>query len=455
MKKGPSEDIERLRQERLLVDAVTGLPLRTPWDFRRDRVAQLGIVYLQLGRCGASESVYGWELYDGILRLSVASLKEDLESSALKARLLTMLFNGCDGFYLLFDLTNAGAAGRAVELGAEASRLKKGLARRVRQSFVGSPVSLLNVYATTHTLADDSRVRPSRNLMRGLAEAVRSVEVHESETRHGLIKELKSVLSGRKLRVVYQRVVDIQTGAVLGHEALIRGPAGSALESPDALFDAARAGDVTLELESLCLETIFGSVGAAVRRGALFVNASARLLTHSVFLDERNLAEIRRAHPSVVLEISEKEIVGSYSAFREVLESLRAAGLSIAIDDAGSGYSGLESILQIRPEYIKVASSLVFGLHDDRIKREIISALASVGRQTGAAVVAEGIESAEDLQALVALGIRYGQGFLLGRPSGRVSAPARDAGRRGARANPAVGTSRPAGKIKTAYDAAG
>src|SRR6185369_9605071 len=142
MKKGPSEDIERLRQERLLVDAVTGLPLRTPWDFRRDRVAQLGIVYLQLGRCGASESVYGWELYDGILRLSVASLKEDLESSALKARLLTMLFNGCDGFYLLFDLTNAGAAGRAVELGAEASRLKKGLARRVRQSFVGSPVSL-------------------------------------------------------------------------------------------------------------------------------------------------------------------------------------------------------------------------------------------------------------------------------------------------------------------------
>src|SRR5262249_34114330 len=136
--------------------------------------------------------------------------------------------------------------------------------------------------------------------------------------------------------------------AVLGHEALIRGPSGSALESPDALFDAARLGDVSLELESLCLETIFASVGAAVRRGALFVNASARLLNRSVLLDERNLAEIRRAHPSVVVEISEKEIVGSYSAFREVLESLRAAGLSIAIDDAGSGYSGLESILQIR-----------------------------------------------------------------------------------------------------------
>ena len=154
----------------------------------------------------------------------------------------------------------------------------------------------------------------------------------------------------------------------------------------------------------------------------LFVNASSRFLAHSVFLDDRNLASIKRSHSQVVMEISEKEGIWDYPTFREVLARLRASGLQIAIDDAGSGYSGLESILQMRPEYIKIANSIVHSLHLETIKREIITALASLGRQIESSIVAEGIEHPAEVRSLLSLGVNYGQGFLLGRPSPRITA---------------------------------
>ncbi|HEV8231001.1 MAG TPA: EAL domain-containing protein, partial [Thermoanaerobaculia bacterium] len=135
------------------------------------------------------------------------------------------------------------------------------------------------------------------------------------------------------------------------------------------------------------------------------------------------LAAINRSHKDVVIEISEKEMV-DYSSFGDILSTVRGAGLKIAIDDAGSGYSGLEAILNLRPDYIKVADSLVRRLEDDPIKREIISSLASIGRRIDATLVAEGIEREEEREALMTLGVRYGQGYLLGRPAFQVSARA-------------------------------
>jgi EAL domain-containing protein (putative c-di-GMP-specific phosphodiesterase class I) len=276
------------------------------------------------------------------------------------------------------------------------------------------------VHCSAVQVADDPRVRPSRNVIRGLREAARLVETRETAERLKMIASCRSVLAGRKLHAVFQPVVSIRDQSVVGYEALIRGPQGE-LERPDVLFAVAQEADMTLELESLCLETIFAKVPRAIMGKKLFVNASPRLLGHSVFLDDRNLEAMRRAHPDVVLEVSEKQVVHDYSAFRETLDRLRQAGLQIAIDDAGSGYSGLESILQLRPEYIKVATSIVRNLHSDTIKRQVITALASLGEQIQAPLIAEGIEQPEELDSLLQLGVRMGQGFLLGRPSARIA----------------------------------
>ncbi len=414
-------DVERLRRERLVSDAVTGLPLIADPGVGLERVAGIGVIYLQLGRFAGVESLYGWELYDRVLRLTAASLREDLGASELKTHHLSLSFNGCDGFTLLFDLSSRPAGRHTLLLESEARRFRQGVLRRLRQALGRIAVDLMNVYVGVASIGDDPRVRPSRNLARGILDAVRGAEALQTDARKGRVEGLKEILSARRLRAVWQPVLALRDRRVFGHEALIRGPAGSDLEMPDALFTVAREGDMLLELENLCLETIFSTLPRGARAGVLFVNASARLLTHPVFLDERNLDGMKRAHGSIVIEVSEKEIVWNYPAFREVLERLRAASFRFAIDDAGSGYSGLETILQLRPEIIKVADSIVRNVHADAIKREVLASLLSLGRQIGATLVAEGIESPEELRTLAELGIPFGQGFLLGKPAARVS----------------------------------
>jgi EAL domain-containing protein (putative c-di-GMP-specific phosphodiesterase class I) len=416
----PPPELEQLRVARLLTDGVTGLPLLPVGFAGTERVPHLGVIYLQIGRFAGIESLYGWQLYDRVLRLVAESLREDLASSPLEPHIMTLQFNGSDGFYLIFSLPSPPRNGSpAARLEAEAGRLRDGIMRRLRQGLDRAMVDLMSVHASALYAPDDPRTRPSRNLLRALRDAARMVESQEKAERLGLISNCRAILAGRKLRTVYQPVFDIQEKTVVGFEALIRGPAGE-LEQPDVLFAAARESDLALELESLCMETIFRKLPRATQARKLFVNASPRLLTHPVFLDERNLNEIRRAHPHVVIEVSEKEVVGDYPAFRGVLDRLRGNGLQIAIDDAGSGYSGLEAILQLRPQYIKVANTIVQNLHEETIKRGVITALASVGREIQASLIAEGIEQPEELEALVDLGVNYGQGFLLGRPAGRI-----------------------------------
>jgi len=411
------DELERLRLQRILSDWITGLPLYPVADLRNERVANLGVIYLQLGRFAGVESVYGWELYDQVLRCVTESLQADVETSPLRTSFLSIQFTGCDGFYLLFDVAPGGGDPQ-LRLERESVRLRDGATRRLSQRLGRTIVELMAVHCSAVCVPDDPRARPSRNVIRGLREAARLVETRETAERLKLVSACRAVLAGRKLHAVYQPVVSIKDSGIVGYEALIRGPVGE-LERPDVLFAVAHEADMTLELESLCLETIFAKVPRAITGKKLFVNASPRLLGHSVFLDERNLASIRRAHPNVVVEVSEKEVVHDYPAFRETLDHLRHAGLQIAIDDAGSGYSGLESILQLRPEYIKVATSIVRNLHTDTIKRQVITALASLGEQIQAPLIAEGIEQPEELHSLLSLGVRMGQGYLLGRPQVR------------------------------------
>ncbi|MGZ5426846.1 MAG: EAL domain-containing protein [Thermoanaerobaculia bacterium] len=412
-------EIERLRLESLLHDAVTGLTLHPFADLKGERVANLGVVYIQLGRFAGVESLYGWELYDRILRVTAASLREDITASPLAPGLLAMSFNGSDGVFLLFDVARRAPGRRGVTLEAEALRLRQGIGRRLKQALGRSAVDLMHIYATALVVPDDPRVRPSRQVMRALAEAARLADARESGEKKSFVERLKALLSAKRLRAVFQPIVGVTSGEVLGYEALIRGPAGHELEMPDELFAVAREGDLLLELESLCVETVFSSLPGAARKKRLFVNASARLLTHSVFLDDRNLAEMGRVHGDIVLELSEKEVVFNYPAFREVVGRLRAAGFGFAIDDAGSGYSGLESIVQLRPEYVKVAHTLVAGLDEDRIKREIVGSLATLGERIDAELIAEGVETRGELESLRGLGVPWGQGFLFGRPAAR------------------------------------
>jgi EAL domain-containing protein (putative c-di-GMP-specific phosphodiesterase class I)/GGDEF domain-containing protein len=415
------ETIARLRRDRVIYDGVTGLPIHPFDDPQRtlERIPHLGVIYLQIGKFFGFEELYGWELYDRVLVVVSRGIREDVAGSRFAPHLYSIRFSGADGFFVLYSLPAPGR-GRGPSLENEATRLQGNAVKRLRTAFGGTAVDLMTVHASSLIASDNPRVRSSRYLVRQLHEAVKIVSQRQTREKLDLCAQLKKVIGQKQLRPAFQPLRHLSDGVVLGWEALIRGPQGTPFERPDILFAVARENDMEVELETLCLETIFRGLPRGIGTRSLFVNASSTLLRHPVFLDQRNLTAINRSHQGVVIEISEKEMV-DYSSFGDILSAVRGAGLKIAIDDAGSGYSGLEAILNLRPDYIKVADSLVRRLESDPIKREIISSLAAIGRRIDATLVAEGIEREEEREALMGLGVEYGQGFLLGRPAFQVS----------------------------------
>ena len=419
----PASSVTQLRQDRLVHDGITGLPVHPFEDPERasfvERIEHIGVIYVQIGKFFGFEELHGWEQYDRILAAVADGIREDAANSRFCDSLLSIRYSGSDGFYVIFDLPTSSRRYSAA-LEEEAARFQANATRRLREAFGGTTGDLMTVHVSSLTALDNPRARPSRHLIRTLAEAAKIVTQKQTREKIELYEELKEIISDKRLKAAFQPLCRLSDGGIMGYEALIRGPQGSALERPDALFAVSHQNDMDVELESLCLETIFGRLPRAVAASRLFVNASATLLRHPIFLNARNLTAINKSHPDVVIEISEKEVVGDYSTFRSILDVVRGAGLKIAIDDAGSGYSGLETILYLRPAYIKVADSLVRNLEADPIKREIITSLAAIGRRVDATVIAEGIEREEEHRALIDLDIEYGQGYLLGRPSFQV-----------------------------------
>jgi EAL domain-containing protein (putative c-di-GMP-specific phosphodiesterase class I) len=351
-------------------------------------------------------------------------LQDDVRASRLSSFVHSIRFSGADGFFILYDLPPSGKGRLPTSLEEETTRLRTSVGRRLRQTFEGQTADFITILGSSLTASDNARVRPSRHIVRTLQEAVKIVAQRQTSEKAELFAGLKGVIGKRQLRPAFQPVRHLPDGAIMGYEALIRGPQGTNLEPPTMLFAIAHENEMGIELETLCLETIFANIPRAVGERRLFVNASAMLLRHPIFLDERNLAGINRSHGDVVVEISEKEMVRDYAAFQDVLQLVRRAKMKIAIDDAGSGYSGLETILHLKPDYIKVADSLVRNIHNDPIKREIISSLAAIGHRIGAELIAEGVEVEAERKTLVDLDVSFGQGYLLGKPAFQVSSRA-------------------------------
>ena len=118
-----------------------------------------------------------------------------------------------------------------------------------------------------------------------------------------------------------------------------------------------------------------------------------------------------------MLEITERVAITEWQAFRACLGSLREAGVRVAIDDMGSGYSSLRTVAEIEPDYLKFDLSLVSDIHHSAIKRELLGALVTLARNIAARSIAEGVEKLEELAVVRGMGIDYGQGFFFARPA--------------------------------------
>ena len=228
---------------------------------------------------------------------------------------------------------------------------------------------------------------------------------------------IERVLSEHALRSVFQPIVDLDSGAVVAYEALVRGPEGP-LQGPDALFAAARAAGLLAELDAACRLSAFR---AAADHGifdpvALFVNVEPEVLDAAP-LDDLVAVMARAAGKlRIVLEITERSIAARPAHLLRTVERVRSLGWGIALDDVGADSASLAFMPLLRPDVVKLDLRLVQERPGPAIA-EIMNAVNAYAERSGALVLAEGIEDERHLLTAQALGARLGQGWLFGRPT--------------------------------------
>lgn len=225
-------------------------------------------------------------------------------------------------------------------------------------------------------------------------------------------QRIQRVLDDGGPEVVFQPIIELATGKPIGAEALARF-AGEPYRPPNEWFaDAAEVG-LGVELELAAIRVALSELDRLPSGTYLSLNAAPSTVT-SPTLHEMLRGGIAKR---VVLELTEHVGVADYTELLEALDGLRAMGVRLAVDDAGSGFSSLQHILNLRPDIIKLDRALVEGIDSDPARRALAGSLMTFGAEIGAQVVAEGIENQREQTVLRRLGVRYGQGFHLGRPA--------------------------------------
>jgi len=235
------------------------------------------------------------------------------------------------------------------------------------------------------------------------------------------------------LHAVFQPIVTLANGDILGYEALIRGPAGSSCAAPDALFRLAQSGGATVALEIAAARTALDAWSTLKLPGKLFLNFSPLTLRHLMAgrgqaiaallgADGGNGGAAAIAPSQVVIEITEQTAIGDAVSFGHAMGVLGELGMQYALDDFGSGHANLDMLADLSPQFIKIDKSLVRGIGTSPRRLEILRAMLRMMGAFGGRVIAEGIENAEELAVVRDLGVTAGQGYFLGRP---VPKPAR------------------------------
>ncbi|WP_336033793.1 EAL domain-containing protein [Geodermatophilus sp. FMUSA9-8] len=287
---------------------------------------------------------------------------------------------------------------------------------RIR-SYVSTPVtlsdgSLYGTFCAFGFTSDKELTGRDEALMKVLASAASVIiepEIREQQRRDDIDARLDPLVAAGGPSVVLQPIVDLDTGVRVGAEALSRFPREWG-KGPDVVFEEAHSVGRGHEVELLALR------GAAAHLdrvgGYVAMNVSPQTLLTPGFA--ALLADLPLDR--ILLELSEHDPVEDYDALTTALMPFRAAGMRLAIDDVGAGFSSLRHIVVTNPDVIKMDRSIVSGLHADPVLSKLVESLVNFGHGCGVKVVAEGIETAEEAARLRDLGVDLGQGWFFGRP---------------------------------------
>jgi len=233
-------------------------------------------------------------------------------------------------------------------------------------------------------------------------------------------EEIQELIIKENISTVFHPVVDLKTLEIMGYEALSRGPENTEYESPSVLFDAAAEAGLLFELDRLCRKKALLNARTISPRYRLFINCLPSAIYDPEFKDEylkSFIAEVAINPANIVLEVTEKEVVENFDSFKKAVACASDTGFAVSVDDTGSGFSSLEMVVELKPQFIKLAMSIIRDVDKSILKQELIKAMTSLAEKINSTVIASGIETKEELKVLQSIGILYGHGFLFAHPA--------------------------------------
>lgn len=236
-----------------------------------------------------------------------------------------------------------------------------------------------------------------------------------------LKSDFLSVLEGQRIKPVFQPIVCLSTGEIIGYEGLSRIIEPKEIDCSEELFHLAGIYGKVWELEQLCREKILEKYHSfhIPENKMLFLNVNPMVIHDKGFrtgFTSEYLKQYGLDIRNIVFEVTERNAIDDVKGFKDTIRHYKSQGYNIAVDDAGSCYSGLNLICDIVPRYLKLDILLIHDIHKDAIKYAMVKSLVEFANLANIQLVAEGIECEEELKALLKLGVHHGQGYFLRKP---------------------------------------
>ncbi|MDX2093199.1 MAG: EAL domain-containing protein [Kofleriaceae bacterium] len=404
---GRLAEIDRFRPYQERMNEVTAI-------LNRDRA--LSCLLVDLSRLHKVELDLGVQHHSEIYDHAAAVL-DRLRGEVLEPGDLVCRSGDGDGYHVFLAPR---PSGQRVDLEALAARVEKAIEDALSPMVKDVLREQPRITVGSARVLGNSLLRPERLTARLVTEASDNTRNLRERKAHRDRSTLQDIILGEGLSSVYQPIVDLGTGDIFAYEALTRGPKDTALASPATLFAIADEVDLTVELDRACFRGALRNAKTLEPVHRLFVNLLPMSFYDSAFIEVEvgNLLSAAGLTPAnIVFEITERLAIENFASFKRALAAYTAMGFGVAIDDVGTRHSNLETVMSLRPHFIKVSDVLCRGIARSTVKREMLRSLRHIAETIDAVMVAEGIEHMEDVIALRDLGLRYGQGYYMARPA--------------------------------------
>lgn len=301
----------------------------------------------------------------------------------------------------------------------KSARMRKELELKLRKSPLQKQGVSLHFQVGFHMLADE--IESTQAAVLKAFHYAQSIASKRLPTSISLSrKDLLSILDTEGITVLAQPIISLKDGSVFGWELLTRGPVNSPYHRPSELFEHAYQADLLSPMEFLVIKKAFQEMSKREIREQVFINVTPVSLLNPFFLDL--LLDNLRMYPQIkatqiVLEITERHIIRDFRHISSMMEEYRIHGFRFAVDDAGAGYSSLQTITELIPDIIKIDKSMIQDIDQITVKQSLLKALVHFAENINCKVIAEGIERKEEAELLTSMNVQMGQGFYFGRPA--------------------------------------